>query len=291
MLDLDPRVHFDEVEIARGGDDELDRAGVGVVRGADQADRRVAHRGAGRRIEAGAGALLDQLLVPPLHGAIALPEMNRIAVRVGDHLHLDVAGFLDVFLQVDVIVAEGGLRLGLGLLQGGFEGQIVEGDAHAAAAAARRRLDQHRKTQLMGKRHRVGFVADQPVAAGHRRNVDLFCQFSGGVLVAQQGHRLVRRADELDLATPADLGEMGVLGQKTVAGMNRLHVADLGGADDPVDLQVTVGGLGRADAVRLVGHAEVGGAAIGLAEHGDGFDAQFATGSKDAQGDFTAIGN
>ena len=35
--------------------------------------------------------------------------------------------------------------------------------------------------------------------------------------------------------------------------MNRLHVADLGGADDPVDFQVAVGGLGRTDAIGLVG--------------------------------------
>ena len=83
----------------------------------------------------------------------------------------------------------------------------------------------------------------------------------------------------------------GVLGQKTVARMNRLHVADLGGADDAVDLQIAVGGLGRADAIGLVGQFEVGGAAVGLAEDGHGFDAQLAAGANDPQGDLTAIGN
>ena len=127
----------------------------------------------------------------------------------------------------------------------------MSGHAHAAAAAAGRRLDQHGKAELVGERNGLGLVLDQPFAAGHGGHVDFLGQLPGGVLVAQQRHRLVRGADEVDLATAADLGEMGVFGQKAVAGMNRLHVADLGGADDAVDLQVAVGGLGRADADRL----------------------------------------
>ena len=208
MFDLDAGVHLDEVEIARGVDDELDRAGVGVVGGADQPDGRVAHRRAGCGIEPRGGALLDQFLVPPLHRAIALPQVDDVAVVVGDHLDLDVAGMLDVFFEIDVAVAERGLGLGLGLLEGGLQRQIVQGDAHAAPAAAGRRLDQHRKTQLVGQRHGLRLALDQSLAAGHGGDVDFLGQFSGGVLVAHQGHRLVRRPDELDLATAANLGEM-----------------------------------------------------------------------------------
>ena len=242
-------------------------------------------------IEPRGGAFLDQLLVPPLHRAIALQEVDHVAVVVGDDLHLDVPGMLDVFFEIDFGVAEGGLGLGLGLLDGGLQGQIVQGHAHAAPAAAGRRLDQHRKAELVGQRDGLALALDQPLAAGHGGNVDFLGQSPGGVLVAHQGHRLVRGADELDLATAADLGKMGVFGQKTVARMNRLHVADLGGADDPVDLQVAVGGLGRADAIGFVGQFQVGGAAVGLAEDGHGLDAQLAAGAEDAQGDFAAVGN
>ena len=51
MLDLDAGVHLDEVEVARRIDDELDRAGVGVLGGADQPDGRLAdgRRGSGDR--------------------------------------------------------------------------------------------------------------------------------------------------------------------------------------------------------------------------------------------------
>ena len=64
----------------------------------------------------GLATLLDQLLVPPLHGAVAFPEVDDVAVLVGEDLHFDVPRVLDVLLHVDVAVAEGGLGLGLGLL-------------------------------------------------------------------------------------------------------------------------------------------------------------------------------
>ena len=82
-------------------------------------------------VEPRGGALLDQLLVAALHGAVALPEVHHVAVQVGQHLHLDVPRMLDVFFQVDFGVAEGGLGLGLGLLQGRLQGQLVDGHAHA----------------------------------------------------------------------------------------------------------------------------------------------------------------
>ena len=78
------------------------------------------------------------------------------------HLHFDVPGMLDVFFQVDFAVAEGRLGLGLGLLQGRLQRQVVQGHAHAAPAAAGRRLDQHRKTQLLGQRHRVASSRSGP---------------------------------------------------------------------------------------------------------------------------------
>ncbi len=57
--------------------------------------------------------LLDQLLVSPLHRALALAEMNR-APGVGQDLELDVPGPLDVLLEIHASVAEGLDRLGDG---------------------------------------------------------------------------------------------------------------------------------------------------------------------------------
>ena len=130
-----------------------------------------------------------------------------------------------------------------------------------------------------------------PSLPGTVGTFDFLGQLAGGVFVAHQGHGLVRGTDELNVATAADIGKMRVFGQKTVARMYRLHVADLGGADDAVDLQVAVGGLGRSDAIGLVGQFQVGRAAIGLAEYRHRFDAQLAAGANNSQGNFTAIGD
>ena len=217
--------------------------------------------------------------------------MHGIAVQVGDDLDLDVPGMLDVFLQVDLGAAEGGFRLGLGLLQGRLQGQFVQGHAHAAAAAARRGLDQHGKTKLLGQLQGLGLALDQPFAARHRGHFGLAGHLAGRVLVAQHGHGFRGRADEGDVAIAANFGKMGVLGEKPVARMDRLHVADFGRADDAIDFQIAFAGLGRTDAIGLIGHFQVGGAAVRLAEDGHGFDAQLAAGAKDPQGDLAPIGN
>ena len=51
---------------------------------------------------------LDDFLMAALHRAIALAEMDRVALAVGEHLDLDVARVLEEFLHVDLIVAERG---------------------------------------------------------------------------------------------------------------------------------------------------------------------------------------
>ena len=42
---------------------------------------------------------LDDLLVPPLHGAVPLEEVDVVVVLVAEHLDLDVPGCLDKLLQ------------------------------------------------------------------------------------------------------------------------------------------------------------------------------------------------
>ena len=59
-----------------------------------------------------------------------------------------------------------------------------------------------------------------------------------GDLVAELPHRVDGRADEFDVARPADLGEMRVFREKTVAGVNRVGVGDLGGGDQACDVEV-----------------------------------------------------
>ena len=102
---------------------------------------------------------------------------------------------------------------------------------------------------------------------------------------------LTRRADELDLAAAADLGEVGVLGEEAVAGMNRLHVGDLGGGDDARDVEIGLGRRGGADADRLVGQLQIRRVLVGGGIDDGRLDAQLAAGADDPQGDLAAVGD
>ena len=98
---------------ARAVGDELDRAGALIADGLGGGDRGLAHRGAQRRAHAGRRRFLDHFLVAALQRAVALVEMDGVAVAVGEDLHLDMARRVDVFLDQHALVAEGRFRLAL----------------------------------------------------------------------------------------------------------------------------------------------------------------------------------
>lgn len=58
-----------------------------------------------------------------------------------------------------------------------------------------------------------------------------------------------------------------------------------------VDAKIAFARGSRADSIGLIGQANVERFAVGVAEDGDGLNAEFAAGADDAHGDFTAIGN
>ena len=227
--------------------------------------------------------------MPPLQRAVALPEVHDVAMAIGENLHLDVPRLLDVFFQVDAAVLEGLLRLLAGRIEARLETDVIVGDAHAAAATAGRRLDQDRETQRVRQFQRLGIGLDQALAARHNRHSGLLGQLAGLILVAQAAHGFVRRTDELDPARTADLGEVGILGQKAIARMNRLDVGNFGGADDARNVEVAIDRRRRADADRLVSQSQVRSVAVGFAENGDHLHAQIAAGANHSQSNFTAV--
>ena len=97
---------------------ELDGAGVLVVGGGRHLERRLAERLALLGGDHRRRGLLDQLLVAALQRAIPFAQEHAVAVLVDDDLGLDVAGPLQVPLDVHLGVGE----VGVGLAAGGLEG-------------------------------------------------------------------------------------------------------------------------------------------------------------------------
>ena len=94
--------------------------------------------------------------------------------------------------------------------------------AHAAAAAAGRRLDHHRPADVLRaglQRHdRLLFA----VVAGDGRDVVGLREVPCRRLVAHRADDLRRRADERDAGRLARFGERGVLGEQAVARVQRV---------------------------------------------------------------------
>ncbi len=149
MLDLNARIHLDEVPLAGVHVvKEFDRAGVAVVGLAPDAQRRFAQFGAHARAQICSWRDLHDFLVAPLHGAIALPEMQQIAVVVGKNLHFDVPRARKKFLQENGGIAKGRARLALRFFELGIKLRGIVDDAHASPAAAHGRLHNDRITDF-----------------------------------------------------------------------------------------------------------------------------------------------
>ena len=110
VLDLEARVHFDEIELAVLVQ-ELDRADAAIGELAHRVGHGLADAHALVLVQRGRQRLLPELLVAPLQRAVALAEMDGVALAVAQHLDLDMAGMGEIFLEIDGVVAERGARL------------------------------------------------------------------------------------------------------------------------------------------------------------------------------------
>ena len=151
VLHLDARVHLDEVIMPVVIDQELHRAGVLITDRLRQLDRGVAHFLAQPAVMKRRRTFLDHLLVAPLDRAIALAQVNGVAVLVGHDLKFDVMRIDDQFLDVNVAVAESLLRFRARGVKAGHEAGLVMRGAHAAAAAAGDRFDHDRDSRLSSR--------------------------------------------------------------------------------------------------------------------------------------------
>ena len=241
VLDLNAGIHLNEVQAPVLIHQKFDRARVGV---ADRSQRSAQHlpdlaaqlgRDLRRR------RLFEQLLMAALDGAFALAQADHVAVLVGQYLKFDVAGMVDVLLHVEVAVAECCGGLGLGRFEESRQFLFAAHDAHAASAAARRSLHDHRETNLPRPFHGFAFGRNDAVRPGENGHASLLHGGAGFFLLAHQAGDFRPRTDELDAAGLAHFGKIRVLGQQSIAGMHRLDVGNFSSADHGGNVQIAQG--------------------------------------------------
>ena len=291
VLDLDARVDLDEVVAAVLADQKLDGAGVGVVRVARDLERVLGQPRAQRDRQRPGRRVLDDLLVAALHAAVALEQVHQVAVAVAQHLHLDVLGTHHQLLEEDRVVAERLLRLGARAVERLAHLGRRAHHAHAAAAAAGGRLDQHRVADLVGEGARRLERAQRLGRARYHRNAGGLGNLARRDLVAERVDRLGRRADEDDARVATLARKRRALGQQAVAGVDRVDLVALGQLDDLV-----LGQIGRdrlqppADQVRLVGLVAVQVDAVFLGEDRDRAEPELGRRAEHADRDLAAVG-
>ena len=223
--------------------------------------------------------LLDDLLVAALDRALAFADRPHRAVRVGHHLDLDVVAGGEVALAEHRRVAERGLRLALGGLDLlGQVGQVAD-DAHAAAAATGRRLDQHRQLRR-GDGVGVEFVEHGHPRGGHH--------LLGLDLGAHRLHGGDGRPDPRQPRLLHGAREFGVLREESVPGVDGVGARRAGRRDQLGGVEVAVAAV---EAYPGVGLGHVGAGGVGFGVDGDGADAEPTAGGEHAPGDLAAVGN
>ena len=292
MLHLNAGVHLNEVVVPGFVHQKLHRTGADIVDGLGDLHRVTAqrlHRLLGYRPR---GGELHHLLIPALERAVPLAQMVDVAVLIGQDLHLDVLGLLQILLHKDIAAAEGLLRLAVYQLIGGLDLLRPVAAAHTASAAAGGGLQNDGEAEADGLFQRVVGVPQRLGAAGDDGHAALDGDLLGAELIAHLGQHIGGRAHEQDAVFLARPGKIGVLGQKAVAGMDGGDAPAAGKADDAGDVQISAQGrLLLTHQIRLVrlGAEQRIGILVGIDGHG--MKPQIVAGAENTHRDLAPVGD
>ncbi len=227
-----------------------------------------------------------------LDGTVALVQMEDVAVFVTEELDFDMFGAADEFFEKDSRIAESAIGFTLGLVEQTVEVFGFFNHAHTASAAAESRLDDEREAEFSGDLECLLAVGDGVFGAGQGGNLKFLRQFASCDFVAHQVEQFRVGSDEGDSRLGAGAGEIGVLGEESVPGVDQIDAVVLGEGDDAVDVEIGAdGAFALTDEIRFIGLEAVHAETVFLRENGDRAQTEFARGAENANGNFAAVGD
>ena len=244
--------------------------------------------GVGKR---GRRSLLNELLEAALGGAIAGAEHAHIAVRIGQHLGLDVARVGEELLHVALGAAES-LH---GLAAGGVECALnffhIVHDLQAASAAAISSLDGNGQAVLFGKGAGLLPVIDGIGGTRCQRRADLLGHAARSDLVTEQLDGLRGRANPDHAGLGNRAGKVGVLGQEAVARVDGIGTGTHRDIEQRGHVHVGIGrGIAR-QRISFIRYLGMQGTCVCFGVNGDGLNAQVAGDAGDTHGNLAAVSN
>ncbi len=175
-----------------------------------------------------------------LDRTLALAEIDGVAVPIRGDLDLDVAGLHHQPFDIDPIVAKIGPTLGTSALERRCELGAVVDLPHSLAATTGHRLEQHRQPVLIDKCLEFGKVIERLDHPGDQRNAGVdgeLATFGLGTHEPDGGGRWP------DPGQPCGLdpfGELGILGEKSIARVNEVRAARLRRLEQAIDIEITL---------------------------------------------------
>ena len=235
--------------------------------------------------------LLHELLVAALQGTVAGGDHHHVAGGIGQALGLHVAGGVQEALHEALAAAE----RRSGLTDGGLVelGDVLALADHldAAASTAVGGLDGQGESVLVGEGQDLVRTGDRVSGSRDQGCADLLGQVAGGDLVSELFDGGRGRTDPDEAGVLHGPGEVGVLREEAVPGVDRISLGCAGGLDDLLDHQVGVCGGGSAQGDGLVCQAHVQRVPVRLGVDGHGRQAFIMRSAYDADRDLPAVGH
>jgi len=141
MLDLNTGIDLNEIVAPNAVDQKLSSSCIPVTNALRQFNGVLEHSLADFFWKMRRRGDFDDLLVPPLHRAVTLKEMNRVPLSVGQELDLDVTGAFQETLDEHGAVAKCRFGLTDGALERILKLALLPYDPHAATSATHGGLD------------------------------------------------------------------------------------------------------------------------------------------------------
>ena len=290
MLDLNAGVHLNEIVVPIPVHQELHCAGIDVTYVLGDLDCVCMKLFQCCLGDTPGRGILYYLLIAALEGAVPLPQVKDIPMRVGQNLNLKVLWLHQEFFDEDILVAEGLPGLVLHQLELAADLLLAVTAAHAPAAAASRRLQNDGEAvgerlfhRLIGILQRLRGAGNGGDAAGNRGGL-------GGQLVAHLVQDMGGRTDKSNPRRFTGPGEIGVLREESITGVDGVHAPALGQVDDGRNVQIgPQRRLVFADKIGLIGLGAEKAVRVLVGVHSHRVEAQVVASAENTNGDFSAI--
>ena len=156
-------------------------------------------------------------------------------MAVGNDLKFNVVWINDQLFQINLFISKCFLCLVPRAVKRRLKTGLVVCCAHPPPATAGSRLDHYGVANFLRDPDSLILCLNDSVASRCHWDTCLACVYTSSIFIAHRLHRTRRWPDKLDIAAFAHLGEVRVLGEKTIPGMNRIDVANLGCTHDSID--------------------------------------------------------